>query len=289
VELSITGGTIAIDSADDAIHSNGSLSIKAGKITLASGDDGVHADSNLRVDGGEIDIEKSYEGIESAVITLNGGTIRLVSRDDGINVAGGVDGSALGGRPGQGSFSGSSSNRLEINGGYIVVDSTGDGLDVNGAVSMTGGTVIVQGPTANNNGALDYDRGFKITGGTLVAVGSSGMAQAPDTTSGQNSVMVALQAVQSAGSMVHIETQAGEQLLAFMPTKAYQSVVVSSSKLKNGTTYLVSTGGNSSGTVTDGVYSGGTHFGGTQAATFTVSGVVTTVGSSRSGFPGGRR
>lgn len=147
----------------------------------------------------------------------------------------------------------------------------------------------MQGPTANNNAALNYDRGFKITGGTLIAVGSSGMAQAPDTTSSQHSVMMNLPAAQSARSMVHIRTQAGEKLLTFMPTKAYQSVVVSSPRLKNGTTYLVSTGGSSSGTATDGVYSGGTYSGGTQVATLTVSGVVTTVGASRPGFQGGGR
>jgi hypothetical protein len=34
------------------------------------------------------------------------------------------------------------------------VDALGDGLDVNGAISMSGGRVIVIGPTGNMNGAL---------------------------------------------------------------------------------------------------------------------------------------
>lgn len=43
---------------------------------------------------------------------------------------------------------------------------------------MTGGTVLVDGPTSNGDGALDYDHTATITGGTLVAAGSSGMVQA---------------------------------------------------------------------------------------------------------------
>ena len=44
---------------------------------------------------------------------------------------------------------------------------------------MVGGTVLVNGPTNNGNGSLDYDETFDISGGTLVAAGSAGMAQMP--------------------------------------------------------------------------------------------------------------
>ena len=67
----IDNGTFVIDAADDAIHSNG----------------------NITINGGNIAIPTSYEGLESAVITINAGDINLTSSDDGINVAGGIDGS----------------------------------------------------------------------------------------------------------------------------------------------------------------------------------------------------
>jgi hypothetical protein len=98
----------------------------------------------------------------------------------------------------------STDNYLKINGGYVTVNSGGDGIDVNGPVTMTGGVAIVNGPTDNGNGALDYTGSFKVSGGTLIAFGSVGMAEAPGTTSTVNSVMVNLTTVQQAGIMVHI-------------------------------------------------------------------------------------
>jgi hypothetical protein len=152
---------------------------------------------------------------------------------------------------------------------------------------MTGGTVIINGPTRNDNGALDYFGAFEVTGGLLVAVGSSGMAEAPSASSSQYAVMVNLSSAQSAGTMIHIESQDGEEVLSFVPTKAYQSVVLCSPELGNSSTYVVYAGGSSTGSVTDGLYSGGAYAPGTQVASFSISSVVTTVGSSGGAFPGG--
>jgi hypothetical protein len=193
-----------------------------------------------------------------------------------------------GARPGQntGATSGSSI-LLTINGGYIYVDANGDGIDVNGPVTMTGGTVIVNGPVNNGNGALDYDGAFTMNGGYLVAAGSSGMAMAPQSSSSQYSIMVNFDNTQPVGTMVHIETVIGDDLLTFVPTKTYQSVVLSSPELANGMTCSVYTGGSSTGTVRDGLYTGGTYSGGTPVTTLTLSGVVTTAGSTAAMGMGG--
>jgi len=186
--LIVDDGTVTINSADDAIHSNGSLAINGGFFDISSGDDGIHADSVLGVNGGDIHITKSYEGIESrSVIVINGGDIHITSSDDGLNVAGGNDGSGFHGGPGD--ISSSGDFYLYINGGYIVINAAGDGIDSNGSIVMTDGIVIIHGPTSNMNGALDH-ASFKITGGLLVAAGSSGMAQAPGTSSTQYSLLL---------------------------------------------------------------------------------------------------
>jgi hypothetical protein len=296
VDITIEGDNIIdIDSSDDSIHSNGSLTINEGNIVLASGDDGIHSDTTLKINGGDIDITKSYEGIESSEITVSNGTIHLVAGDDGINAAGGADGSSVNGRPGQNNFEFSGNNNLYLNGGYIYIDADGDGIDINGAVEMAGGTVIVNGPTENYNGALDYLGGFKITGGFIVAVGSSGMAQAPSTSSTLYSLMVNLSTALPEGTIFHIENEDGEDILTFLPTKAYQSVVLCSPELENGATYTVYSGGSSTGKAVDGLYSGGTYEAGTQITSLTVSGMVTTFGSGGGmapgggGFPGSRR
>lgn len=284
----INGGTINIDSADDAVHSNDNLTIGGGKISISSGDDGIHSDTSLTINDGEISIGKSYEGIESAAITINDGNINIVASDDGINAAGGNDGSSVNGRPGQNGFSLGSSCNLAVNGGYIVVDGNGDGIDINGSITMTAGTLIINGPTANDNGALDYDSTCKVTGGTILAIGSSGMALAPDSSSTVYSVKINFTSVIKAGTMVHIETEDGENVLTFVPAKNYQSVVLCSSALIKGATYNVYTGGTSTGTVKDALYSGGTYSGGTIYTSFKVTSEVTSLGSS-GGMGGGGR
>ena len=256
--IAIAGGTFTIDAADDGVHSNNSVLINSGTFEIATGDDAIHSDEVLQINGGTINISKSYEGIESSNISINDGTIHLVSSDDGINAAG------------------STSNYLYINGGYIVVNATGDGLDANGYISMTNGTVIVNGPTANNNAPLDYDGTFKMTGGFLVAVGSSGMAQNISSNSTQYGVLAKLSS-QSANQLVNVQTSDGTTIFSFKPSKAYQSIVFSSPKLVKDKSYNIYVGGTTSGTNTDGLYLDGTYSAGTKSKSFTISNIVTNV------------
>ena len=83
----IQQGTFAIDSADDALHSNGDLTLNGGTFTLATGDDGIHADGAVLISNGNLTISESYEGIEGLTIDITGGSITLVSSDDGLNAA----------------------------------------------------------------------------------------------------------------------------------------------------------------------------------------------------------
>jgi hypothetical protein len=284
--VAISGGTFAIDSADDAIHSNENVTIDGGTFTIATGDDGVHADTTLVVNGGKVTITRSYEGLESAAITISGGEISLVSSDDGINAAGGRDASGVQapGRPGAPDAFGGAAGAYSttINGGTILVSASGDGLDINGKLAMSGGLLVVQGPTANNNGALDFDGGFALTGGTLIAAGSAGMAQAPGTGSTQASVHVRFGTAQAAGTLVSILDGDGKAIVTFKAAKAIQSLVVSTPSLTEGTTYDVKVGGSVSGESLNGYYEGGTSSGGSASGTVTAQ----LVWQSMGGFGG---
>lgn len=287
--VKIYGGNINIDSSDDSIHSNSNVEINGGTINITSGDDGIHGDSTIDINAGEINITKSYEGIEAETININDGNIKVVASDDGINAAGGNDGSSVNGRPGQNNFASSGNGEINFNGGRVVVDASGDGLDANGSIYMKGGTVIVNGPENSGNGALDYDGKFEISGGLLIAAGSSGMAQSPSETSTQNSINVFTSI--SANTLLHIEDENGNELITFAPSKTVGSIVISSPNIKTGTTYKLYTGGESTGNATDGLYSDGSYSGGTEGDSFTVSNTVTNVGQSSGGFggPGGGR
>jgi len=257
----IDAGQFTISSSDDAVHSNEYMSINGGSFTISTGDDAFHADSILGMNGGKIVIGKCYEGIESAIIALNDGEVHLTSSDDGINVASGNDGS--GGFPGPGgpgrdNFASSGNRFLYVNGGSYYVNATGDGVDVNGSIVMTGGTIVVDGPSSDMNGAIDFDGSYRISGGYLLGTGSARMAQAP-TGSGQYVFLVNFSSTLSAGTLVHLQSSAGAEIFTFEPTKRYQSVVFSSPDLKAGKTYELYYGGSSSGTFTDGLLLEGTY------------------------------
>lgn len=286
VDVTIAGGIINIDAADDGIHSNNNVTINGGDIMVASGDDGVHADSTITMNNGSLIITKSYEGVESTTITINGGSTSITSDDDGINGSGGSDGSSAGMGPRQDQFAASNAY-VYINDGYIYIDANGDGLDSNGSIDMTGGTVIVNGPTNNGNGAIDYNGIFNMTGGYLLAVGSSGMAEAPSTSSTQYAVLYNFDIQQAAGTLVHIATADGTEILTFAPSKTYQSVVLSSPELAKGASYVIYTGGSATGTIADGLYADASYSAGSQVANFTISSVITSLGAASRFGPGG--
>ncbi|WP_256759439.1 carbohydrate-binding domain-containing protein [Cohnella sp. WQ 127256] len=295
--IDITGGSFSLNSGEDALHSSGGIGIADGDIAIAAGDDAIHADVSIAIAGGTIDITKSNEGIEAPTIKISDGTISVVSTDDGVNAAGGDDasteteGSAGSGGPQSGA---ASSNMITISGGNLTVDAQGDGLDANGSIVMTGGTVMVNGPTNNGNGALDYDGTFEMTGGVLVAAGSSGMAQATSDSSTQYGIMMTYPQTQSAGTMVHLEDSEGNNVITFAPSKDYQSVFISSPNMKKEASYTLYSGGTSTGTEMNGIYDGGDYKDGTKVVEFQTASIVTWLNESgvteaRSGMggPGG--
>lgn len=273
VNMILDDGIFSLDCTDDGIHSNGTITVNSGSYFISSGDDGMHADYDLLINDGTINITKSYEGIESykGNITINKGTIHLASSDDGINVSAGGD---MMGGPGQGGWGGTASSSgsfyLYINGGRIYVNASGDGVDSNGSIKMTDGILLVDGPTNNGNGALDFNGSFTITGGLVIAAGSSGMAQAPQSSSSQYSVLVKFSSTKSAGTLFHVQTSAGEEVLSFSPGKTYQSVAFSTPVLKKGSAYEIYTGGSSTGAQTDGLFTGGAYTGGSLYTSFTI-------------------
>lgn len=278
--LYVNGGTFNINSADDSFHSNSDVTINDGTYTISSGDDGMHADSALLVNGGTITVTESYEGLEGLNITINDGKIDITASDDGMNAAGGNDASGFGGRGGDG-FKGmqapdaaqkpddTSENTqksddssdtaqntntasddemwMVINGGYVHVLAGGDGLDSNGDLTINGGEVYVDGPSDNGNSAIDYGEksSFYINGGTVVAVGSSGMAEDVSSDSKQQAAFVKLDSQADAGDVI-LKDADGNEIISYTAQKKYDCVIISTADLKAGQTYTLSASGNES-------------------------------------------
>ena len=250
----LNGGTYQIDSADDSIHSNANITIADGTYTLATGDDGVHADDALIVNGDTITVTESYEGLEGLTVTINDGTIDITASDDGINTAGGTDQSGFGtfGDHFKGMDSADDETEettdkemwMELNGGYIHILAGGDGVDSNGDLTINGGEIYIDGPSDNGNSAIDYgDRSSAyMNGGTLVAIGSSGMAEGMSDSSKQEVLMVKLGEQMKAGDVVLTDSE-GNVIVSYTALKSYDCVIISTAEVESGATYTLTTSG----------------------------------------------
>lgn len=240
----ISGGTFAIDSADDSVHAGGSVMINGGEFAIASGDDAIHAEDTLIITAGAICISESYEGLEALHIDVRGGEIQAVSTDDGLNAAGGTDSSGMnGGRDGMfGGHGGmgTSNGSIVISGGNLFLKASGDGLDANGTLTISGGYVVVIGPTQGDTATLDYDISGVITGGTFIGTGASGMAQT--FSDSQQGVVAVNVGSQSGGTEITLTDSAGKLVLSYTPELSFAVVILSSPQMQKGESYTITIG-----------------------------------------------
>ena len=218
----IDGARVKINSSDDAIHTNsGNALIKGGALDLTTLDDGIHADELVKIDGGEITVNGSYEGIEGAYVEIGGGTIYITASDDGINAA---------------SDDESVNEHIIISGGTITVDASGDGLDSNGTIYVSGGTLIVYGPTTGADTGLDADGGILIDGGNVFVASSKEMLEIPASNSKSNVLVYGANTVQ-AGSEIILTNADGGEMVRITLKKQAQAIVLSTPELATNGTY----------------------------------------------------
>lgn len=288
--IRILDGTLALTSGGDTIHSEGYVGVWGATLTLSSGDDGIHADELCGIAGGTITIVESYEGLEGLEVLILDGDIEIHSTDDGINAAGGSDSGTedasaqeelgLEGKgPGAGeadSFGGMPAGasggmdeitegaELIIAGGTVCIYvENGDGIDSNNTLTVTGGTLYVYGPENDGNSALDYAGEATISGGTLVAVGMSGMAQGFGSNSTQGAALINLSSIVTGG--LSLKDASGSTILSFSTDKSFNSVVVSCADMEENGTYTLEVEGESIEFTLDGY-------------TYTASGTMTGAG-----------
>lgn len=242
-ELVINAGIFELNSADDSIHSNGSVTVTGGSFSVATGDDGFHAEETLTITAGDILITESYEGLEALHILVDGGEIMLTASDDGLNAAGGTDSSGMGGRDGMfGGMGGMSAGNgsVTISDGTLHITASGDGIDANGTLAITGGYITVCGPTQGDTATLDYDTSATITGGTFIGTGASGMAQT--FSDSQQGVIAVSAGNQSAGTRILLTDAAGNTIIDHTPELSYNVVILSTPDIIKGESYTITVG-----------------------------------------------
>lgn len=277
-DMTISGAECILSTGDDGAHAELSLTVLDGKITVLTSYEGLEA-NQITLAGGELDITASDDGINA-----NGGSdgfsggfgggfggrrsdMNSQSGDmtppDNSNMQTPPDGNAPSGNPptmpGQDAADSTTTDDttdkqpvLLITGGKITVNADGDGLDSNGNLRVEDGDITVNGPSNGGNGALDIgtENGGAgvIAGGTLIALGTSSMAENFGSTSTQCAFLVTMNSF-GAGETITITDSQGTVLYTGVTVKSANSVVFSSAGLVVGETYTV-TIGSTSATVT---------------------------------------
>ena len=144
-DLVITGGTITISAADDAIHVNDSIRIKDAAITVTAGDDGLLTTNEvengyLYIESGTLDITASGDGIHTTGdVTVAGGETNISAGDDGIHSDASVfvqSGTILI----SDCYEGIEALIIDVSGGDVSINCEDDGFNANGGSSdMFGG------------------------------------------------------------------------------------------------------------------------------------------------------
>ena len=235
--VSVTAGGDGLKADNDTDADRGYVLIPGGAVTVASGDDGIKGFTDVAISAGTVTVTESVEAMEAQTIVIAGGEISLTSSDDGVNV------------------SGDAPTGLFVTGGSLSIDAEGDGIDSNGTATISGGTVVVQGPVTDGNGAIDVQEGLVTTGGELWALGSAGMAETPGESSSQSFVFANLDG--STSGEVSILDAEGTVIATQASTKQYASILYSGPRISAEGTYQISLDGTVVGSVTANQYRSG--------------------------------
>ena len=234
----ITAGDDGIQIEDDTDVNSADLTITDSTVTINAADKGITAGDEVTVEGNsEVTITAGDEGIEGRSINLTGGTITINAGDDGINATEWTskDSADL-------SQLVNSADDIEneiaitIAGATVYVTAAADALDSNGNLTISSGNVYLA-QTSMDNSALDYDGTGTITGGTVWAIGSSGMAQAFMTGSSQAYIMVNVSGSQ--GDMITITDSDGNVTASTTAETDFSNVIFSSEHVNSGAAYTV--------------------------------------------------
>lgn len=276
--LQVDGGNIEVAAGDDGLHAHGDLIITDGTINVTKSYEGLEG-MTVTVEDGDISVVSSDDGINAAgdgtsEESSQSGTppekpdgsdstedrpeppsgfdkndnssansnsdsnsdSKPADLPDGNGGPGGGNGG-----PGGGMEEATDYNLIQISGGKIYINANGDGIDSNGNLTVTGGEIYVDGPTSGGDGALDCSGTALISGGTVIAVGSNGMAENFDSSSAQGSMITTVSDSMITGDITLTDSE-GNTIVSYSPSKEYSSVAISCADLKEGETYTLVAG-----------------------------------------------
>ena len=277
----LSGGTVNISAGDDGFKAERVLEISGGTLNITQANEGIEA-QYINILDGTVNVTSSDDGInasysttststsststESATATSTTATSTKQSAQGGQNSApqapsgsagqapagGGqapsgtmgqppAGGGAGGGMGGGGTFEVVDAT-INISGGTVTVNTNGDGIDSNGTATLSGGTLIVNGPFTGGNASLDTNGDLLLNGATVTAGNSGDMFEAPSTNSTSGYVKISNVSNLSAGITVQVTDSSGNVVANYKVTNSSTALIlVSSSKITKGESYTVYT------------------------------------------------
>ena len=245
--LEISGGTLNITQANEGIEAQ-YINILDGTVNVTSSDDGINASYSTTSTSTESTTATSTNqsaqgGQNSAPQAPSGSAGQAPSGTMGQPPAGGGAGGGMGGGMGGGGGTFEVVDAtINITGGTVTVNTNGDGIDSNGTATLSGGTLIVNGPFTGGNASLDTNGDLLLNGATVTAGNSGDMFEAPSTNSTSGYVKISNVSNLSAGTTVQVTDSSGNVVANYKVTNSSTALIlVSSSKITKGESYTVYT------------------------------------------------
>lgn len=202
--VTISGGTITLEAAEDGIQADGDLTISGGTFAVTANDGhttaisdedasckGLKAGKTLTVSGGTFTVDSADDALHANDVTVSGGTLTLASGDDAVHADNdlvvGVQGSSSTSNPKidiTASYEGLEGTTVSVYSGDIDVAASDDGVNAANidlgersdkyAINIAGGDLYID---AGSDG-LDSNNDITMTGGKVEVYGADAMMDA---------------------------------------------------------------------------------------------------------------
>lgn len=248
------GGDVTIKSSDDGVNASAGSSSKTTDTSATSKTTEASATSNSADTSSSASQATSDSATASAPDSQATADSASASQTDQANKdknqtppappagqAPPQGGQGPGGMPPGGQEESDPSLEIILEGGTLTIDAEGDGIDSNGTVTISGGSLVVNGSVHDGNSPLDAAGDITITGGTVWALGTSDMLQGFAQGSTQASITANIAG--TAGQTLIILDAKGKEVARQTASKDFQAVIMSSADLVDGQTYTIQVDG----------------------------------------------
>ena len=263
--VEISGGSLTVEQSDEGIEAQ-YINVSGGDVNVTSADDGMNAslktsDSESTDSSANTSDTANQQQNNQQQGSLPGGQQSGTSNQQqqgtdqppamsGTSQDGTSQNGTTGtGQPPQGGMPGGGGGTFEVidaainvSGGHVTVNAEGDGIDSNGVTTLSGGTLIVNGPSQGGNAALDTNGDLLLNGATVLSGSTADMFEAPSTNSTSGYLKLTNSSGFEQGSTVQVADSSGKVVANYKVTKSnVQLVLVSSSSIVKGQSYTVYT------------------------------------------------